>query len=327
MFSQVRVSFLISSPEQKRPTEVVTLSLNGARLDRPALRRELEELAIACLAEVGDQATKPIVKEREATASHGGGAPMVHFVEFLVFLVTAAASGVVGNSAYDGLKRLRSRVSLTSKPEALALKAQEANRIAAEAITDKFGVPRVELRAARTGFDGATGHVVFDAKDGSTFVVNIDSPEEDRRRGPHERGGSRTCRRCGSRRCPSTQRQPAVTRAQWPRLARQSPRRLVHAGSPLTGNDAPKRFSKQHLPSETRRRRDNRCHGRVNCVRIRRYSGGPLETVSPGQSGSRLIARQDNSADVRLGSVVQRPSNRCRNIGASTIRAHQNIPA
>jgi hypothetical protein len=40
------------------------------------------------------------------------------------------------------------------------------------------------------------------------------------------------------------------------------------------------------------------CH---NYVRIRRYSGGRLETVLPGQSGSRLIARQDLSADVRLG--------------------------
>jgi hypothetical protein len=175
MLSQVRVSLLISSPEQKGPTEVVTLSLSGARLDRPALRRELEELAIACLAEVGDQANKPTVKEREATASHGGGAPMVHFVEFVVFLVTAAASGVVGNSAYDSLKRLRSKASLTSEQAALALKAQEANRIAADAITDKFGVPRVELRVATTGFDGATGQVVFDARDGSKFVVNIDS--------------------------------------------------------------------------------------------------------------------------------------------------------
>jgi hypothetical protein len=34
----------------------------------------------------------------------------------------------------------------------------------------------------------------------------------------------------------------------------------VHAGFTLTRNDAPKRFSKQHLLSENRRRRDNRCH-------------------------------------------------------------------
>jgi len=51
-------------------------------------------------------------------------------------------------------------------------------------------------------------------------------------------------------------------------------------------------------PTASRRTLSRPCH---NYVRIRRYSGGRLGTVSPGQNGSRLVARQDNSADVRLG--------------------------
>ena len=36
-------------------------------------------------------------------------------------------------------------------------------------------------------------------------------------------------------------------------------------------------------------------------MRIRRVDGGRLETISTGQAGSRVIARQPNSAYVRLG--------------------------
>jgi hypothetical protein len=41
----------------------------------------------------------------------------------------------------------------------------------------------------------------------------------------------------------------------------------VHAGSTLTRNDAPKSFSKHHLPSENRRRRDKHCHTGVTTRR------------------------------------------------------------
>lgn len=177
MFSQVRVSFVIASSEDERPLEAVSLTLSGARCDKTVLRCEIEELVSACLTDSGAPATKPVITEHDGATSRGGGA-MVHVVEYLVWLGTAAAAGVVGNTAFDGLKRLRNEFSLSRGPQRsalLALDAQEAHRIAAEAISEKFGVPRVQLRPVSMGFDGPEGQVVFQAKDGSTFIVNIDN--------------------------------------------------------------------------------------------------------------------------------------------------------
>jgi len=66
----------------------------------------------------------------------------------------------------------------------------------------------------------------------------------------------------------------------------------------------PRTFRQPMAPAQTL---PQRCH--IKQVRIRRVDAGRLGTVSTGQAGSRVIARQPNSASVRPGGLVVAGSN------------------
>ncbi|OBH28117.1 hypothetical protein A5692_23495 [Mycobacterium sp. E342] len=165
-----RVAISVVSPEGEL-VEIAFIFTNIVRRDTADFRQELENLVNSLAESASD--TKPFITEQE-TPYPGGGLAQ-YGIHFLVGLPMALA----GAGIYDLLKNLSNRFSTGgSTPAREQLLMENANPMALGAIEQAFGVTRDDLRPVITDVQGEHAKLVYQAKDGSTFTVNMEMTDK-----------------------------------------------------------------------------------------------------------------------------------------------------
>ncbi|QEM46608.1 hypothetical protein [Mycolicibacterium grossiae] len=169
---QVRIVYRsIDHPSEPTPRATVVLIIDaGMPIDRARLRTEVEQ-AHGTPTDSGLISHDDFMSE-ERFKKHSWGAAGAS-LELLIWVSTAAASGIVGSIAYDGLKALAKRLRELHPPawNPQPLDGQDAQRRAvqmARAAWPDLGEPMTVLSCH---LDGDTATVVLRAPNGSTITA------------------------------------------------------------------------------------------------------------------------------------------------------------
>lgn len=155
----------------KPPQETVVLIIDaGQQINREELRRQVEQLHFR-RTDDGQLVHEPF-QSVERYGHTSWGAAGAH-LELVVQVAAWALSGIVGNAAYDGLKKIGQRISsghATDRPQQLddQLAVLRATQIAAAKFKD---VNASGFKILSVSVEGDAAIVVMRYQDGSTFTI------------------------------------------------------------------------------------------------------------------------------------------------------------
>jgi hypothetical protein len=172
----VRVLIAFVSPEGAPSQVAMLMPTGGPRFDSPELRSQVQDLVADFRAEAGLSAAEPVIEKRDVPGFGGHWKDPID-VEYGVRLVV---EGTVVNLVWAALLKLKSHFDAPDPADAgqaqlRELFALQGDETARYQIEQGFGVPGDELKPVSTGFHGSNGQFVYECKDGSTFVVNVDA--------------------------------------------------------------------------------------------------------------------------------------------------------